>query len=423
MSAVQSMNKERFWELIDDARQATDDWKSMFEPLMDRLSGLDEQDIVRWGHIFDEYLALSYKDKLYAAAYVMQNGCSYDSFDYFRGWLIAQGKDVYFKALAEPESLVNVQSVKILAREVNASECAPMRGYTNSARFEIILSAASEAYGRKYPRRFDQDDQSENEYSTVAEKFRLTKKEKVVIADDITYADDIDVKWVGSRSFFEKDEDKGKITVDELLPTLYKIFNGGDIDSNSTLSNVSPEGVSTGTNDLTEVFLEIECTRQSIIKSVNATIDRTIMLLENKNNLHNQRDYKSVVGDAPAVTGNVVPITINPAIFVRKKPVAVMIADKCTSVKSWREVMSTVLYQCCQDPVYYERLMDLRGKASGNFRIFLASKPDGMTKPVKIVEGLYVEAHHGAQGMMYALTNKVLAPINYDCAQINIYIR
>lgn len=33
----------------------------------------------------------------------MMNGCSDDSFDYFRGWFIAQGKDVYMDALAEPD--------------------------------------------------------------------------------------------------------------------------------------------------------------------------------------------------------------------------------------------------------------------------------------------------------------------------------
>ena len=38
----------------------------------------------------------------------MNGGCSDDSFDYFRGWLIAQGKQVYEQALRDPETLALV---------------------------------------------------------------------------------------------------------------------------------------------------------------------------------------------------------------------------------------------------------------------------------------------------------------------------
>ena len=45
-----------------------------------------------------------------------------------------------------------------------------------------------------------------------------------------------------------------------------------------------------------------------------------------------------------------------------------------------------------------------------------------MTKPVEIVEGLYVEAHHGSQAMIRALVNKTLIPIGYDCTNISVGI-
>ena len=37
------------------------------------------------------------------------DGCSDDSFSYFRSWLIVQGKDVYMAALADPDSLADVE--------------------------------------------------------------------------------------------------------------------------------------------------------------------------------------------------------------------------------------------------------------------------------------------------------------------------
>jgi len=149
-----------------------------------------------------------------------------------------------------------------------------------------------------------------------------------------------------------------------------------------------------------------------------------IMLVENNTNPH-KLAYKVINQNAKldSVNNHIVPITINPAIFVGKKPVAVMIADKRIDTKSWREVMCAVLQHCCNDPVYYEQLMDLRGKVAGNFRIFLSGKSDGMTNPIEIVEGLYVEAAHGSQAMMHALVNKILIPVGYDCTKISVGIR
>jgi len=216
-----TMNKDRFWAIIDEARQSTVNWKSMFEPLMDRLSVLDEKDIIKWGHIFDEYHVLADKEQISAAAYIILNGCNDDSFIYFRSWLIAQGKRVYHKALADPESLANLKSVKIFAHEVSACEYTPMSGYVYAARFEEMLSAAQIAHERSQHK--------SSEYNAMRKKFRLSKKEKASIANNIIYAKNIDVQWVGTRDFIEIEEDKPRITVDKLLPKLYNAFNGGDI--------------------------------------------------------------------------------------------------------------------------------------------------------------------------------------------------
>jgi len=215
MNATQSMNKERFWEILDNARQATGDWKSMFEPLMDSLSALDEQDIIKWGHIFDQYFVLADKEKLSVAIDIMHNGCSDSGYDYFRAWLIAQGKVVYYKALANPDSLASVKSVKQLAREVNASEYAPIRGYVSAARFEEMLSAAPEAYERR--KGHDKVDG----YYKVAKESPLSKAEIDDIASGIKYAKDIDTPWCnpedGNRERWTKQA--------KLLPRLYKAFN------------------------------------------------------------------------------------------------------------------------------------------------------------------------------------------------------
>jgi hypothetical protein len=42
---------------------------------------------------------------------VINGGASDDGFDYFRGWLIAQGRAVYEQALADPDSLAGLPAV------------------------------------------------------------------------------------------------------------------------------------------------------------------------------------------------------------------------------------------------------------------------------------------------------------------------
>jgi hypothetical protein len=50
----------------------------------------------------------SYRWDLWGAAYVINQGCSDDGFDYFRGWLLVQGKDVWDEALRDPETLAEI---------------------------------------------------------------------------------------------------------------------------------------------------------------------------------------------------------------------------------------------------------------------------------------------------------------------------
>ena len=65
----------------------------------------------------------------------------------------------------------------------------------------------------------------------------------------------------------------------------------------------------------------------------------------------------------------------------------------------------------------------LRGKVAGNFRLFLSDKPDGMIKPSRIIDDLYVEAHQASQSIMGMLVRKILSCIGFDCSNISIIIK
>lgn len=212
------MNKERFWKMIDDTRETAGDWKKLYEPLQEQLSKLTAPEIAHWQQIFDEYQSLSYKSKLWAAASIMLQGCSDDSFDYFRGWLTAQGKEVFMNALADPESLVESESVRALAKEVLSSEYTPMSGYVEAARFEEMLSIAYYAYERK-------GESNHNLYKYM-EEIPLSEAETADIASEIRYAKDIDAKWGG----FDKSLEQTHAELKAMLPKLYSMFDDEPIE-------------------------------------------------------------------------------------------------------------------------------------------------------------------------------------------------
>ncbi len=125
------MDTTTFWKLIEDAKQRSGgDPERQVAVLTDALADLEASDIVAFDARLDQFMALSYTRELWAAAYIINGGCSDDCFDYFRGWLIAQGETVFHNALHDPETLAEV---------VEPEE----------AELEAILYVAQEAYERK----------------------------------------------------------------------------------------------------------------------------------------------------------------------------------------------------------------------------------------------------------------------------------
>ncbi len=97
------MDVERFWEL-----NAGLDPESAEEQLRVRLSALDPEEIVSYQEHFDRAFALAYQWNLWAAAYIIDGGCSDDGFMDFRYGLISRGRSIFEAAIADPDSLVTI---------------------------------------------------------------------------------------------------------------------------------------------------------------------------------------------------------------------------------------------------------------------------------------------------------------------------
>ena len=103
------MNEEKFWQLIENAKARSDgETDAQLENLRENLEKLSPEEIVAFDRLFDKFFWQSYDWKLWAAAYLINGGCSDDGFDYFRAGLILQGEKVFKAALADPETLTEV---------------------------------------------------------------------------------------------------------------------------------------------------------------------------------------------------------------------------------------------------------------------------------------------------------------------------
>ena len=106
------MKRKEFWELIGTTHSASKgDPDRQAELLVYELIRLPEAEIIDYQEILDDLQAEAYIAELWEMAYILDMGCSDDGFMDFRAWLIGQGKDIFEKALADPNSLVDVVEV------------------------------------------------------------------------------------------------------------------------------------------------------------------------------------------------------------------------------------------------------------------------------------------------------------------------
>ncbi|MFK8101991.1 MAG: DUF4240 domain-containing protein [Saprospiraceae bacterium] len=100
------MKEAFFWALMSETQQASGNDPSVQQGLLEReLIELTLDEIIAFDSILRKLTNKAYHWKLWAAAYLINGGCSDDCFMDFRGWLVAQGEAIYTQALNDPDSL------------------------------------------------------------------------------------------------------------------------------------------------------------------------------------------------------------------------------------------------------------------------------------------------------------------------------
>jgi hypothetical protein len=129
------MRTDEFWAVI---ASATADRPGSPDEVAKRaaaeLATRDPEEIVAWDRHLGKVMVASGTEDLWAAAYLINGGCSDDGFDGFRGWLIAHGREAVAGAVKQPDSLAEMPAVRTAADSGAVFEA------------EEILSVGAQAY-------------------------------------------------------------------------------------------------------------------------------------------------------------------------------------------------------------------------------------------------------------------------------------
>jgi hypothetical protein len=128
------MRTDDFWAVIDRAVAPGLGADEVAKRAIADLAGCDPDEIVAWRRHLDKVMVASGTEDLWAAAYLIHGGCSEDGFDHFRGWLIAHGRQVFARAVREPDALAELPAVQAAAATGAVFEAAE------------VLTTADEAY-------------------------------------------------------------------------------------------------------------------------------------------------------------------------------------------------------------------------------------------------------------------------------------
>ncbi|MFE9692897.1 DUF4240 domain-containing protein [Micromonospora sp. NPDC005806] len=121
------MRTDEFWQLIDSARAgAGGEPDAVAARAVALLAERAPDEIVGYFQHQRRVLAASHQVDLWGAAYLINGGASDDGFEYFRGWLMTQGRAVFAKAVADPDSLAELPQVRAAALSGEEFECEDM---------------------------------------------------------------------------------------------------------------------------------------------------------------------------------------------------------------------------------------------------------------------------------------------------------
>lgn len=143
------MSEDLFWELVERAKQESTTAFERGIMLRLELQLFSGKAISNFADILASKLNDLYSHELWAVVYIARGGCSDDAFEFFRAWIISEGRETFEKAKFDPESIVDLIS------------------QAETIQLDQLLYAADEAYGRRTGKSMKRNVLSPNEPSGI----------------------------------------------------------------------------------------------------------------------------------------------------------------------------------------------------------------------------------------------------------------
>ncbi|MFI9588474.1 DUF4240 domain-containing protein [Streptomyces sp. NPDC052236] len=170
------MDETEFWEIINSTREAAEgDPEDHADLLVERLLQLDPDSVLDFARHFEARYNRAYTWDLWGAAAVLLGGASDDAFDYFRCWLIGQGREVFEGALHDPDSLAELLEEFDADVDGDGEEL----GYAADEAYEQLTGVAAQELGIApqtaeplgTPFDFDDDAELARRFPRLSERF------------------------------------------------------------------------------------------------------------------------------------------------------------------------------------------------------------------------------------------------------------
>jgi|GEM_PF-2594301 len=172
---------EQFWGIIDSANfGANNDIAIINDNVLNQLVLLDNEDILLWQKIFNEYFDYTEGNQLHVAFYIIDGSYNQLAFDSYRAGLISFGEKLYMSTLHNPDTLAEHEFVD--------------GGVMLNAAF---LSVAKIAYIMK-------NSEQNFDFEFLVEEKSLDSKMKKAIYDSIDFSLRMDYEWEDSEKSLKK---------------------------------------------------------------------------------------------------------------------------------------------------------------------------------------------------------------------------
>ena len=161
-----------------------------------------------------------------------------------------------------------------------------------------------------------------------------------------------------------------------------------------------------------DVLLELEKAREQLLNIVNTNIDTLIARIKSGEEIEISSEPYEIT----------YPLSAEPYLFKGMKPTAILFGEERVAVKNWRVVCTEIMQRCIADPDRHADLLYLRNKIAGKVRVILSDKPDGMNRPLKLADELYMETFYDTEWLIRILTKELLDNARFDYSGISVAV-